>query len=60
MRDSGVRRVLIYCSDYKFSHRIAISADQWPDDIGLSDLESRFVCSACGKREADVRPDRQA
>jgi hypothetical protein len=23
----------------------------------LSDLESRFVCSACGKRGADVRPD---
>jgi hypothetical protein len=34
-----------------------MSADPWPDHIGLSDLEPRFVCSACGKREADIRPD---
>jgi hypothetical protein len=23
----------------------------------LSDLEPRFICSTCGKRGADVRPD---
>jgi len=28
-----------------------------PDDARLSDLELRFVCKACGKRGADVRPD---
>ena len=28
-----------------------------PDDARLSDLEPRFVCKACGKRGADVRPD---
>jgi hypothetical protein len=27
-----------------------ISADQWPDDVRLSDLEDRFVYTACGKR----------
>jgi hypothetical protein len=32
-------------------------ADCWPDDVRLSDLESRFVRQACGKRGADVRPD---
>ena len=57
MRASGVRGVLIYCADYHCSHSIAISADQWPDDVRLSDIESRFVCSAYGKREANVRPD---
>jgi hypothetical protein len=57
MRDSGVRGVLIYCSDYRCSHSIAISGDQWHDDVRLSDLEPRFVCSACGKRGADIRPD---
>ena len=36
---------------------IAISADQWPDDVRLSDIEDRFVCTVCGKRGADVRPD---
>jgi len=54
---SGVRGLLIYCSDYKCSHSTAISGDQWPDDTRLSDLEVRFVCSSCGKRGADVRPD---
>jgi hypothetical protein len=29
----------------------------WPDELRLSDIEARFVCKACGKRGADVRPD---
>jgi hypothetical protein len=57
MRDMGVRGLLIYCSDYKCSHLITMSGDPWPDDMRLSDLEPRFVFSACGKRGADVRPD---
>jgi hypothetical protein len=56
MRSSGVRGLLIYCADYRCSHSIAISADRWPDDIRLSDLEPRFTCQACGHRGADVRP----
>ena len=57
MRFSGVRGLLIYCSDYRCSHSIAISADPWPDDVRLSDLQPRFVCQARGKRGADVRPN---
>jgi hypothetical protein len=57
MRDMGVRGVLIYCADYQCSHSIAVSADQWPDDLRLSDIEPQFVCSACGHRGVDVRPD---
>jgi hypothetical protein len=57
MREMGVRDVLIYCADYRCSHSIAASADQWPGDVRLSDIEPRFVCGACGKRGADVRPD---
>jgi hypothetical protein len=57
MRDSGVRGILVYCSDYRCSHSIAISGDHWPDGMRLSDLEARFVCSACGKCGADARPD---
>ena len=59
MRLSGVRGLLIYCADYRCSHSIAISADRWPDDVRLSDLEARFACRACGKRGADVRPNFQ-
>jgi len=57
MRDMGVRGVVVYCQDYKCSHSTAMSADQWPDDLRLSDIEDRFACKACGKRGADVRPD---
>jgi hypothetical protein len=32
MRDMGVRGLLIYCADYRCSHSIAISGDQWADD----------------------------
>jgi hypothetical protein len=48
MREQGVR--LIYCADYRCSHSIATSADQWPDDLRLSDIEHRFICAVCGKR----------
>jgi hypothetical protein len=57
MRASGVRGVLVYCSDYRCSHSTAINADRWPDHVRLSDIEPRFTCQACGKRGADVRPD---
>jgi hypothetical protein len=57
MRESGVRGVLVYCADYKCSHSIALSADRWPDEVRLSDLEPQLVCKACGKRGADVRHD---
>jgi hypothetical protein len=57
MREMGVRGLPIYCADYRCSHSIAISGDQWPDDLRLSDIEPRFVCQACAKRGADVRLD---
>jgi hypothetical protein len=57
MRSSGVRDLLVYCADYKCSHGIRMSADRWPDHIRLSDLEPLFVCQACGRRGADIRPD---
>jgi hypothetical protein len=44
MRSQGVRGLLIYCADYRCSHSIAISADRWPDDVRLSDLEPKFTC----------------
>jgi hypothetical protein len=53
MRASGVRGLLIYRSDYRCSHWIAI----WRPmaELGLSNLEPRFTCQACGRRGTDVR-----
>jgi hypothetical protein len=53
----GCARCPDYCADYRCSHSIAVSADRWPDDLRLSDIEPHFICGACGKRGADVRPD---
>jgi hypothetical protein len=57
MRAMGIRGLLIYCSDYKCSHNVEISADQWPDHVRLSDLEPLFTCEACGPKGAEVRAD---
>ena len=56
MRSSAPRRLLVYCADYKCTHHVEIDADQWGDDVRLSDLEPLFVCRACGHRGADIRP----
>jgi len=57
MRSSGVTGVLIYCADHKCSHVVTASVEEWPDDVRLSDVEGRYVCSVCGHRSADIRPD---
>lgn len=35
--------------------KYAISAEQWRDDVRLSDLEGKFVHAACSKRGADAQ-----
>jgi hypothetical protein len=57
MREMGVRGLLLYCSDFSCSHSAEISANRWPDHVRLSDLETQFVCQACGIKGADLRPD---
>jgi len=52
----GIHDVLIYRADYRCSHSISMSAEQSPDHVRLSDIEARFIYTACGKRGADVRP----
>ncbi|MCC8974309.1 hypothetical protein H8B01_28555 [Bradyrhizobium sp. Cham227] len=59
MRQSGARGLLVFCSDHRCSHSVELppgKVDQWPDRVGLSDLEPHFTCMACGRRDADVRP----
>src|SRR5260221_13839161 len=37
MRSSSVRRLLVYCADYRGAHAIRISGERWPNEIRLSD-----------------------
>ena len=48
--------MLIYCRDHRCSHHIEISADGWADDVRLSNIGSKFTCTKCGKRGADIKP----
>jgi hypothetical protein len=58
-RHARVRRggVLIYCSDYRCSHHIAIRGIGGPMMFACLILSRPVVCNACGKRGAEVRPD---
>ncbi|MET4483127.1 hypothetical protein [Bradyrhizobium sp. F1.13.3] len=56
MREMGVRGVLIYCG-HRCGHRTEANADGWPDDLRLSDVEPKFVCTKCGRRGAEIRPN---
>jgi hypothetical protein len=31
----GPTGILVYCADYRCSHSIEMSAEQWPDDVRL-------------------------
>jgi hypothetical protein len=57
MREMDVRGVLVYCADYRCSHLVTLNADCWPNNTRLSDIEPRFICTACGEWGAEVRPD---
>jgi hypothetical protein len=52
--ESGPTRFVVY--DYHSAHSVVIDTDRWSDDIRQSDLEPKFTCQACGRRDADVRP----
>jgi hypothetical protein len=53
---NGLRWLIFYCCEFKCSHSVVIDAAQWSDAVRLSDLALKFVCKACGRHGADVRP----
>jgi hypothetical protein len=57
MRQSGPRRLRVFCGDHKCGHSVVIDADCWPESLRLSDLQHLFVCPVCGHRGAEVRPN---
>jgi hypothetical protein len=57
MREMGLGGILV--ADYRCSHSVALSADRWPDDLWLSDIEPGF-CNSSGKRGAEVQISKAA
>jgi len=47
MRAVGVRNVLICCLDHRCGHFNVVpdDADRWPDELRISDIEDKFVCT---------------
>jgi hypothetical protein len=61
MRATGVRDVLIFCSDHRCGHFNIVpdDADHGADELRISDIEDKFVCTACGVCGADIPPVRR-
>jgi hypothetical protein len=49
-RASGVRGILVYCSDYPCSHHIAISGDRGPIGFGCLMLSPSSFAQLAGNR----------
>jgi hypothetical protein len=47
MPSAGPTHLLNYSGDYKCAHSVVIDSLRWPDDVRLSDLQSKFTCQAC-------------
>jgi hypothetical protein len=57
MREHGCRSLLVYCGAMECNHSAEFNADHLPDDTPIRPLGRRMVCTHCGHRGAEVRPD---
>ena len=51
LRSTGVRDLIVFCQDYRCSHNVKLSAeyvDRWSDELRISQIDPRFVCTARG------------
>ena len=57
MRRQGVRGLSVACLNHACRHELIFSADDYSGDTELSWFRSRMVCSQCGGKRVDVRPN---
>jgi hypothetical protein len=57
IRGHGCRDILIYCGSIHCCHSATMNADDLSDDIVIRALGAKMICTNCGHRGADVRPD---
>jgi hypothetical protein len=55
MREHGVRSIEATCRTCQHSARLNV--DGWPADVPVPDVGLGLVCSACGGKEIETRPD---
>ncbi|MCZ8373772.1 MAG: hypothetical protein O9342_00235 [Beijerinckiaceae bacterium] len=57
MRDLGVRDLEAYCTALGCHHAGDVSGERFADDVPVPSIARRLVCSRCGARSAQVRPN---
>jgi hypothetical protein len=57
IRGHGCRDLLVFCGSIHCNHETKMNADHLSDETPIRALGARMVCSRCGHRGADVRPD---
>ncbi len=57
IRSHGCRDLLIFCEAIDCNHGSSMNAHEFPDDLPIDSLCPHMVCTRCGHRGADVRPD---
>jgi len=62
VRSNGVRQLLVYCrgkreGGWPCHHDVALPIDSFQATETIREIERRCRCTACGWRNADVRPD---
>jgi predicted DNA-binding ribbon-helix-helix protein len=57
LRQLGVRGLLLICVDPKCRHEATMSVDDYADAIELPSFAPRMVCSKCGGKRIEVRPN---
>jgi hypothetical protein len=57
IRSHGVRELLVYCNSIACNHQTTMNADDLSDETVIRPLGARMVCTRCGHRGGDVRPD---
>jgi hypothetical protein len=55
MRQLGVRSLSVHCAGC--GHRAVLDVGRHADDVEVQAFRSRLVCSGCGGRRVDVRPN---
>jgi hypothetical protein len=57
MRRNGVTRLALYCHGRQCWHQAVLDVSGYPGDLPVPAFRGRVVCSRCGGRDVDVRPD---
>jgi hypothetical protein len=47
----------LYCHGRQCWHQVVLDVSAYPGDVLVQSFQGRVVCSRCGSRNADVRPD---